>query len=471
MIRNAIVILLLLGSAAFASAQANGIALSRGGETPPIRFEVPAPGGEVVLQLTASTDADWGVEGRESAVLEVLVGGRPRADIILFVGPERLHTYRTLLGRFGPGEHEVVLRFSAAKSSPETSRAAIRRVSFETVCPGDLRYAAFANAPYLHTRPDAYRSDVPLLLYSESWRQGGGTRIEYTVVYSNEDSRAGPVGLADLLAKWGHASDIEFIYGVRLDGRGRPVAASYQDRHHRTVAFKGKRLFGDHPEMWVVTRNGLFGDRPPGDKVAHPRLAVFLPPDDTMPHPPDRAREAFMAAHPWTYEIVAKELARERFASGKPKTERPTDPRTLAPGSLRDFTHIEIEADGYSPGASLVFAVVLKNGAEYRSDHGLPFISGINTARFAQTMVELPPATKPADIAAVRAICRRGSVVLRQVKRVFLLGPKFEVLDVAEPWRGEVRLGACRPQATFRIENGRLVPVEDSEFSGERKVR
>jgi len=435
-------------------------ALTRYGRPVPIPFTVPAAGGEAILEVTASTDADWGVEGRESAVVEVAVDGQPRADLVLFIGPDRPHSYRTLLGHLDAGKHEAVLRFSNEKSPPQTQRVTIADAILQVIAPTNPRYAVYANAPYLHGWSEGNHTDAPMLLYAESWKEGADTHIQYTIIFSNEDSRADERGLAGLFAEWGHTSDIEFIYGVRLDGQGRPIEATFQDRFHRTARFAGSRVFGDHPEMWVVTRNGLFTDNRPFLKKADTSLAAFLPPDDAMPHPPDRAREAFMAAHPWTYEVAVKEMERERMASGAPKVERPTNPDTLRIGTPRDYAYVEVEATSRSRNASLVFGIALRDNRYYRSDHGDPKIPGVNQARFAQTTIELPPGTKPEDIAELTAVCRTGSVSLLQVRRVFLLGPQFEPRDVATSWTGELLLSPAHPSATLQVKEGKWVPKE-----------
>jgi len=117
--------------------------LSRGGQTAASTFTVPSPGGEAVLEVTASTDADWSVEGRESAVLEVLVNGKPRTDLILFIGPDRSHSYRALVGHVAEGKHEVTLRFSGEKSPAQTRRVRILNLSFTPISPNDPRYPIY----------------------------------------------------------------------------------------------------------------------------------------------------------------------------------------------------------------------------------------------------------------------------------------------------------------------------------------
>ena len=43
-----------------------------------------------------------------------------------------------------------------------------------------------------------------------------GTRLRYSVVFSNED---GGTPADRLLATWGRLTDIEYVYGVELDRR------------------------------------------------------------------------------------------------------------------------------------------------------------------------------------------------------------------------------------------------------------
>ena len=52
-----------------------------------------------------------------------------------------------------------------------------------------------------------------------------GTRIRYSVVFSNED---GGTPADRLLATWGRLTDIEYVLGVELDREGRVLEATYQ---------------------------------------------------------------------------------------------------------------------------------------------------------------------------------------------------------------------------------------------------
>ena len=73
--------------------------------------------GEARLALTAAAPGtDWGVAGRESAVVSVSVDGRYSQDVVLFAGAERF-TYDVALGRLERGRHNVTVAFDADKSS------------------------------------------------------------------------------------------------------------------------------------------------------------------------------------------------------------------------------------------------------------------------------------------------------------------------------------------------------------------
>ena len=93
--------------------------------------------------------------------------------------------------------------------------------------------------------------------------------IEYSVVWSNEDGGTGAsAGL--LMAQWGRTTDIEWIYRVEVDAKGRRVPGSgvFQSPNHGTTTFRG-RYDGTHPlapdlhlQQQRVRREGAEGAAP-----------------------------------------------------------------------------------------------------------------------------------------------------------------------------------------------------------------
>src|SRR5207245_331063 len=105
-----------------------------------------------------------------------------------------------------------------------------------------------------------------------------------------------------LMATWGRATDIEYVYSVELDDAGKLVGEEFQGKDHKRLPFRGPHE-GTHPLEWVVTDNNMVGDQ--GDTTR--RYALAPERFDLT----DVSREAVMDAHPWTYRMSAQEARRE----------------------------------------------------------------------------------------------------------------------------------------------------------------
>ena len=127
--------------------------------------------------------------------------------------------------------------------------------------------------------------------------------IEYTVIWSNED---GGTNTPSLMARWGRTTDIEWLYRVTVDANGNRISDAYQSIGHGTQAFDGIRE-DDHPLMQVVTSNNNMASVT--DLATSSGYRFFLETGEALPA--NRAREAMMDAHPWSYLVMAKEMARE----------------------------------------------------------------------------------------------------------------------------------------------------------------
>jgi hypothetical protein len=232
-------------------------------------------------------------------------------------------------------------------------------------------------------------TDIPLLMWHELLRTGGGTRIRYTVLFSNED---GGTPAPALMARWGRTTDIEWIYIVDLDERGDLVSERYQGPGHSAPRFRGKRI-GNHPLFAVSTTNNMVSPATEGD------VRVGLYPLATLP--PDRPREAMMDLNPWTFRIMAEELFREGNIETEPSAA------TIAVSDPRNYLYCDVDCSKLGRAEAAV-EVVLGDGRSFRSDHGmsLGFSSRHGVRR---TTVELPPGTGGSDISRVYAIGVPGS--------------------------------------------------------------
>jgi hypothetical protein len=298
-------------------------------------------------------------------------------------------------------------------------------------------------------------TDVPLLMWVESDAlAGGGLRLRYSVVFSNEDGGTPP---DRLMATWGRLTDIEFVYGVELDATGRRTAASYQGPEHRVRPFGGVHA-DEHPLLHVVTDNNMVSDR--GRETL--RFALVPRAVDLA----GKSREAVMDAEAWTYAVSVREARREgRIDEGaRPGSEKLPDPRRFA----------TIEACADTEDATVSFGLAVRTGGGgarwFWSDGGRPrFRIGRRATEFPngcfRGAVALPRGTTATDVVAVRfrAFTRiagkgepqvpRGSgrATVTRVNRLFLLGADDEPAPGFFAWQGGLPLVPEGPPAELAI--------------------
>ncbi|NHC46873.1 hypothetical protein [Motilibacter aurantiacus] len=426
------------------------------GQAGTIDLDVRRPGEAILTATVSAGNADWSVEGRESAVVAAYVDGRHVTDIVV---PSNIPTLRTFaLGRLDKGDHELRLVFDerspAGVPSVQMSRLRVD-VSRENAPEHDvLKHAPILIGralPALGSTWQNATTDTPLIAWHESRpaTTAGHTVVEYSVVWSNED---GGTNSPALMARWGRTTDIEWFYRVELDEDGDRVPGTgvYQSAGHGTVEFTGQ-FEGDHPLIQVCTSNNNMCHEitTPADE----RMRFQL--DTRQTRPADRSREHLMDTNPWTYQVMAKEMVREG------QIEAPSDPATPAVGDQRSYLWVETtQVTGAAQGAGslpgLAIGVKLRGDATvYRSDHS---VLGWTIARDvpAATTVELPVGTTADDVEALLAIrTRSGSgdngatLTVKRIGRAFFLtsdylpGPSFLSFDSG------ARLTAAAPQATI----------------------
>lgn len=393
--------------------------------------------GMVVLTLKAmGPGSDWGTKGAEAAVLSVHVDGHHRADVVLFAGAES-HAYPVHLGQLTAGEHRLRLQYEPKRSAKGAKTIAVEGLEFHTYSPQDPLYLPLRFAPLIYGRPDAARSDVPLLMAYRQTEQGGTTEIEYTVIFSNEDGGTEPEGL---MARWGRLTDIEWVYRVRLAKDGTVVHEEYQGEDHKTQSFAGPKE-GQQPLLAVVTLNNMVGEAEPGVK----RLRFALPPLEPMPS--DHSREEVMDRHPWTYRIMAQEWSREGMERrARPNTARVSDPR--------NYLYVEFESDHVDASGAptracdlgLALQVKLRGDETwYSSDHRRPKLRLVSRG-WRRGAIELPEGTDGAALEALRLVVYPGERMsdcrfrLRRIGKVFLLGEDYAPQPSLLSWQGELLL-------------------------------
>jgi hypothetical protein len=346
--------------------------------------------------------------------------------------------------------------FDKQASARHVGKVSVDAIAFEASAPGSAGHEALALAPILHARPNTIGrfTDLPLVMWYETEPTPRGTRIRYSVVFSNEDGGTPP---DKLLATWGRLTDVEFVYAVELDADGRILEEAYQDRQHKILPFEGRRE-GRHPLLWVVTDNNMVGDT----GVTSRRYAPVPVPFDLT----EVSREAVMDANPWTYRVSDAEVRREGRVSEKarPGSRKVPDPRR--------FAYLEACAESKDTTLSFSVGVAGPDGALqwHDSDAGLPrFRISRSPDNFPngcfRGAVALPPGTTAGQVKGLRlrAFTRppdkgepplpagAGQATLRRVNTLFLLGRD----DLPGPnlftWMGDAPLAPGGPPHELRV--------------------
>lgn len=406
------------------------------------RFRVERPS-EVVVTLTLGCErCDWGQPGREAAALVLSVDGKYSQHLILSRG-ETPADYRVALGSLAAGPHRLQIRLDRGASAKHAGEVTVEPARVALVPEDASDHAMLAFAPILHARPDtlARFTDLPLLMWCERETIPGGLRLRYSVIFSNED---GGTPIDRLMATWGRATDIEYVYSVELDDAGKLVGEEFQGKDHKLLPFRGPHE-GTHPLEWVVTDNNMVGDQ--GDTTR--RYALAPEPFDLT----DVSREAVMDAHPWTYRVSAQEARREgRVAEdARPGAGKIPDPRRF----------VTLEACGEMQDAALAFALGAAGPSGetrwYESDGGRPQFRVARSGCF-RSAVALPPGEAGRLVALrLRAHTRlpqegeqplppgTGRARVTRINKLFLLGEDDEPAENLFGWAGEAALVAEGP--------------------------
>lgn len=332
---------------------------------------------EVVAELDLrAPGTDWSQSGKEAALATVFVDGRAQQQIMLYAGT-RQFTYSVFLGALAAGEHDVDVRGPGV----EFSRARFREDSSDVI----------ANAPILYARANTIGkyTDIPLIVYCERLSDNGSPFLQYTVIFSNED---GGTSTRALMARWGRTTDVEYVYRT-FSGR-----ATIQTKDHKEVEFRGRRD-GTHPLLMPITDNNMIGELDAPNPVRYQIAPILV---DLAGH----SREEVMDQHPIAYELMAKELQREAKLRpfGAVDGEKVSDPL--------NYLYVEMKL---AKRESLVATLVhLKGDPRWYSSHLGHTDFAIRTwtrgsaesaSGFVRTTVELPPGTRPDQIAEIGFEC------------------------------------------------------------------
>jgi hypothetical protein len=394
---------------------------------------------------------DWGRPRHEAALLAISVDGRVIGDVVAVRG-SRPSRYSVALGHVGSGFHIVSIALDRAKSAPAVRTARAGRLRITLAAPSDFvaQYAPILygrDLPEIPGRFENNHTDAPLLGYHTVTKgPDRRTTIEYSVVWSNEDEGTPPPAL---MARWGRTTDIEWIYRVTLDRRGRKVSDAYQAAAHGTLPFTGARE-RRHPLLRTATGNNNVAPV----TAASARSRYRFPLDFSATLRPGRPREAMMDANPWTYRVMAEEMAREG------RLESPASAATPALSDERDYLYAEVDKSTAYPiapplGSWVGVALgVQVDGRWYLSDHGVPDWS-IQRDDPAATAVELPAGTAAGDVTAVKAVAVPVGapldyrITVTRLRRGFFLRRDYAPGKPLLDWKGTVTLAPSTPEAVL----------------------
>lgn len=374
-------------------------------------FELAAAAEAAAAVTLSAPDADWSRAGDPGSIAEIRVDDGPARHLVVASGAIPVQ-HEVFLGSLASGRHVLTVR-RADGANLKADSARVRPLD-----PARIEDLAVLHAPALHLRANTLGrySDVPMIAYATSGMEGALRWFEYTVVFSNED---GGTSSRNLMARWGRASDIEYVYKVWLDAKGQRRRTLIQTRDHKDVDYEGE-YEGGHPVLVPVTNNNMVEPASNDNRTPYRvQLAPFLL--DLLDH----SRELAMDRHPWTYRVVADELLREGQLRA-PMTvdgEKISDPRNYLTFEFRSRLRF---------GAVQVLVRRRNERDWHASSVGLPE-NFIDRQGWARVAIELPPGTKPPDIAEVGFQCglRRdarsrsaptsGECTVEAVGRVFFL--------------------------------------------------
>ena len=373
--RRAILALLLVGGALHAQEVLNK------------QFTVNAEA-EVILSLTATAPgADWGKEGAEAPLCDVLIDGKLNQSIVIFRGEKRW-VYKVFLGRLAPGKHEFEVRRNPQWSAPHAGLK-LESADLAELRSSDPDYLAILHAPILMARADTIGrySDLPLLMWYEELPVSNGKLLQYSIVFSNED---GGTATDALMARWGRTTDIEYIYRVQFDSAGKIVKETFQAPDHKDLEFHGEKV-GAHPVLLDATLNNVFSDR--GNTPVQYRILPFKV--DLS----DGSRERVMDMNPWTYVLSAQEMTKE----GKTREYAADAASSSKIGDARNYLYLEFNSE--NKGCGLVGWVKLESDPKWHSSHRGHLDFAVVRSGWARTAIELGPGMDSRKIEQVALEC------------------------------------------------------------------
>ncbi len=438
------------------------VELARNEFSTPISFDLQKSR-EFLLHLRVSSETNWSIPGSESAVLTIYIDSTnspQNQDIVLFKGDE-LFVYKVSLGRIDSGGHSIEFYFNGDKSTPGAQYVYLEKCSIIPVPLSDQDYDIYRFSPVLYGRDlisddESNHTDTPLLLWHEVEYDGVNKWIQYSLIWSNEDSRTG-IGLSSLMSKWSRTTDIEWIYKVKVDPGGYVLEERFQGPGHSYSLFDGNRI-DDHPILKTVTENNMVED----EGVSNYKF--FLSPERSKHE--RNSREILMDEDPWTYEIMALEM----IAEGK--YESPADPFTWDLSDARNYLYLEFNTQMVGSNLRLTFATKLGNEAFwYYSDHDNSSVNAVNAVGWRRSTIELPPETTLEDLDSLKIMGSASgsfSITFEELSKVFLLDEDFTLLESPSQLNETFVLNESNSSIQFTFDE--LISVDGEEVVHTPKI-
>jgi hypothetical protein len=258
--------------------------------------------------------------------------------------------------------------------------------ALEVVSSTNPEYLAYAYAPVMYGRSTSALHDVPLLMYANvSPGAAGASVVSYVIVWSHEDAGTGFLPFLEW-GSWGRMTDIENAISFTVAPGGAVSGAKYLWGGEPPTGFPDSQTalkevdetfagswWGHHPVLRDATGNNDFSDH--GTTPFKFQLAPVAAPAG------GQNRDAVMDANPFTYQVMAEEVARWY-------ADISTDPSSAQPGQAEQYAIVDLDTSG--PGVSSVAVNLRLSGYPqwFRSDLGWGYpLVGTGHVR---TVVKLP---------------------------------------------------------------------------------
>jgi hypothetical protein len=357
-----------------------------------------------------------------------------------FTGPVTLSDHYSVTISVEPPASRGGLSQPLPKASP---RVVLLASALEVVSPTNPQYLAYAYAPVMYGRTTSALHDVPLLQYANVTPTGHGSDlVSYVVVWSHEDAGTGFLPFLEW-GRWGRMTDIENAISFTVGPGGTVSGAKYLWGGEPPTGFPDSQTalkevdtaftgtwWGHHPVLRDATGNNDFSDH--GTTPFRFQLAPVAAPAT------GQARDAVMDANPFTYQVMATEVARWY-------ADTSTSPASPEPGQAEQYAIVDLDTSGTGVSSVAVNLRLSGHPQWFRSDLGWGYpLVGTGHVRTvvklpvgwpedkitgAQVVVEPPSAASHLTVHLLHIERFTGTAIEQVPAPAVVVGP--EALDVA----------------------------------------